>query len=91
MDYRAVASCEPSGARSLGSWTPPAKHTCQSFLPSWKLAEDRWEQHREGQTLLETFPDSSMCAGAFRGPQRGQWFHPPWGHLSMRRQAGHDA
>ena len=82
-----------------------AEDTRPSFLPSWKLAKDRWEQHWESQAVLET-SEGSVSADAFGEAPVPPWLHPlraltngpqfrPGSTLSglppMGKQAGRDA
>ena len=59
-----------------------AEDTGPSFLPSWKLAKDRWEQHWESQALLET-SEGSVSADAFGGALVPPWLHPLQAHSPM--------
>ena len=59
-----------------------AEDTGPSFLPSWKLAKDRWEQHWESQALLET-SEGSVSVDAFGEAPVPPWLHPLQAHSPM--------
>ena len=106
IDYGAVSSCQPARGEIPWVMDSPAEDAGPSFLPSWKLAKDRWEQHRESQALLET-SEGSVSADAFGGALVPPWLHTLWAHspagpssalappspgsLTMGKQAGRDA